>query len=108
MTGNQSPLSILKFRPGTLHSDFSEGVNYPGIFGTIFNPIELLDILIIKEGKNENGVRFVGQFSLNQEEIDNMIGEGLKVGLTKKLEIYWIFPATPHYKMHGVRLFGKL
>ncbi len=99
MTNNRSPLRILKFSPGTLYFDFSEGIKFPGIYGTILNPTELLDILMIKERKNENGVRFAGQFSLNQEEMDKRIEEGLKVGLTKRLELYWIFPsALPHFE----------
>lgn len=90
MTDHRAPLSILSFKAGELFADFSEGVKKPGIYGNIMNPIELLDPLIIEDGINAKNVRFAAQFNWNQIEIDKRIKEGMRIGLSEKLELYWI------------------
>ncbi len=89
MTDIKSSLSVLTFRAGTLHADFPDCIKQPGIYGTIISPIELLDSLLIMSGVNANSVRFAGQFQINQEILENRLEEGMIVGLTKKLELYY-------------------
>lgn len=89
MTDNRAPLSILYFKAGELFADFSHGVIKIGIYGNIMNPIELLDTLIIEDGTNIKPVRFAAQFSFNQYELDKRIKEGMRIGLSERLELYW-------------------
>lgn len=90
MTDNRAQLSILTFNAGELLADFTEGVKKPGIYGNIMNPIELLDNLMIKERINVTTVRFAAQFIWNQFEINKRIREGMRIGLSENLELYWI------------------
>lgn len=89
MTDNRAPLSILTFNSGTLIANFDNCIKKPGIYGNIMNPIELLDTLIIEDGTNSVSVRFAAQFKLNQSELNKKIGEGMKIIVTERLELYW-------------------
>ena len=91
MTDYRAQASILSFRAGELLADFAEGVKKPGIYGKIMNPIELLDTLTIKDGTNVTTVRFAAQFIWNQTEINKKIRDGMRIGLSENLELYWIF-----------------
>ena len=85
MTSRNAPLSILSFHEGTLHAAFSDCVKRPGIYGTIINPIELLDTLIIKDGVNTETVRFAAQFNWNQSTLNDYIKAGMKIMISENL-----------------------
>ncbi len=85
MTDKHAPLSILTFKAGTLLSDFTEGNKQPGIYGTIMNPIELLDPLTIKNGVNIETVRFAAQFTWNQSTLKRHIKAGNKIFMSGNL-----------------------
>ena len=80
-----APLSILTFRKGSLHADFSDCSKSPGIYGSLFIPVELLDHLRIRDGVNTNDVRFAAQFSLDQASLDCMISSGKTISLSSTL-----------------------
>ncbi len=90
MTDNRAPLSVLTFKAGTLYADFTENIKQPGIYGSILKPIELLDTLIIKDGINAKKVRLAAQFKWNQREVNKKIRDGMRIGLSESLELYWI------------------
>ena len=85
MTSRNAPLAILSFKAGTLHAVFPDCVKRPGIYGTIMNPIELLDTLTIKDGINTETVRLAAQFSMLQADINKLIKEGKKILLSSNL-----------------------
>ena len=87
MTSQNAPLTMLTFKAGTLHADFQDCVKQPGIYGTILNPIELLDTLTIRNGVNATCVRFAAQFRLNQTSLNKKIKDGVKMVLTERLNI---------------------
>lgn len=83
-----APLSIIRFRAATLHSDFTEGVKSPGIYGTLLAPVELLDPLCIENGINVSDVRFAAQFSCTQRSIDMLVSSGKAIRLSSNLSLY--------------------
>ncbi|MDE6379629.1 MAG: hypothetical protein K2L11_04085 [Muribaculaceae bacterium] len=87
MTTKDAPLTILTLKAGILHAEFTDCIKPPGIYGTIMDPIELLDTLTIKDGTNATCVRFAAQFRLTQTELNKKIKEGVKIVLSERLNI---------------------
>ena len=78
-------LSILSFKTGSLHADFPDCIKTPGIYGSVFEPVELLDRLHIRNGVNAYCVRFAAQFGLDQQSLDRLISSGFTISLTPGL-----------------------
>ena len=70
------PFTILSFKAGSLHAVFSDSVKLPGIYGSIWMPIQLLDVLKIENGLNTFDVRFVAQFKMSQIDLDKLLSAG--------------------------------
>lgn len=82
-----APLSILYFKSGSLHADFPDCRKYPGIYGTLWMPVKLLDELYIEDGLNASDVRFAAQFRLNQITLDRLLQNGGIITLCSDLSI---------------------
>lgn len=78
-----------------------DGVIPKGVYGTKKFPNELLDDLIIKDGKNANDVRFKNRFIWIQETLDKNIEQGLYIELSKKA-YYHIKELNIHQKYHQI------
>lgn len=82
-----APLSILRFKSGTLHALFPDCWKIPGIYGTLWMPVKLLDVLHIEDGLNASDVCFAAQFRINQIELDRIISSGNIITLSSDLSI---------------------
>lgn len=70
-TGN--PKKTLLFPAGSIHFTFvEEGIVHAGVK----DKVELLDELHIKNGRNENDVRFIGEFKWEQATLNEEINNG--------------------------------
>ncbi len=83
-TKPQNSLKILSFPANTISCTKQEGIIEAGSYGTKKFPNELLDDLIIKNGKNQNEVRFRNRFIWVQETLLKNISEGLHIELSAK------------------------
>lgn len=82
-----SPLTILSFKAGSLQADFSDCVKLPGIYGSIWTPIQLLDVLKIENGLNTSDVRFAAQFRMRQIDLDKLLSAGNVFFLSPQLSL---------------------
>lgn len=82
-TKPQNTFKILSFPAGSITCAKESGVIEAGVYGTKKFPNELLDDLIIQNGKNTNLVRFKNRFIWVQETLNKNIAEGLYIELSK-------------------------
>lgn len=82
-TKPQNSPKILTFPTNSLTCKFVDGVYSPGIYGTEKFPNELLDTLIVKNGTNQNDVRFKNRFIWIQDTLNENIKSGLYIELSK-------------------------
>ena len=82
-----APFTILRFKAGSLHADFSDCLKLPGIYGSLWTPIQLLDVLKIENGMNASDVRFAAQFSINQMLLDRLLSTGMIFTLSSNLSL---------------------
>lgn len=83
-TKPQNTFKVLTFPIGSITCPQQEGVIKAGVYGTDKFPNELLDDLVIQEGKNSNPVRFKNRFIWVQETLDANIQQDLYIELSKK------------------------
>ena len=82
-TKPQNTYKILTFPANSITCAQLNGIIKAGIYGTAKFPNELLDDLIIKNGKNSNPVRFKNRFIWVQDTLDSNISQGLYIELSK-------------------------
>ena len=83
-TKPQNTFKILTFPVGSITCVMKDGVLNAGVYGTSKFPNELLDDLVIENGRNLNEVRFKNRFIWVQETLDKNIKEGLYIELSAK------------------------
>lgn len=83
-TKPQNTYKVLTFAANSISCPLQSGVIEAGVYGTEKFPNELLDDIIIKNGKNSNPVRFKNRFIWVQETLDENIKQGLYIELSKK------------------------
>lgn len=83
-TKPQNTFKTLTFPTNSITCPQKSGIINAGIYGTDKFPNELLDDIIIVNGKNSNPVRFKNRFIWVQETLDANIKEGLYIELSKK------------------------
>lgn len=83
-TKPQNTFKVLTFPIGSITCPQQDGVIKAGVYGTDKFPNELLDDLVIREGKNSNLVRFKNRFIWVQETLDTNIQQDLYIELSKK------------------------
>ena len=83
-TKPQNTFKILTFPIASITCAQKEGVFKAGIYGTSKFPNELLDDLVVENGKNVNEVRFKNRFIWVQETLDKNIKEGLYIEFSAK------------------------
>ncbi len=83
-TKPQNTYKILTFPSNSITCSQNSGIIKSGVYGTEKFPNELLDDIIVKDGKNFNPVRFKNRFIWVQETLDENIREGLYIELSKK------------------------
>lgn len=84
-TKPQNSLKELAFPPNSIVCKMPDGTYPPGIYGTDKFPNELLDELVVSNGKNENAIRFKNRFIWLQHTLDENIKNGLYIELSKSL-----------------------
>ena len=83
-TKPQNTFKVLKFAANSITCPQQSGIIKAGVYGTDKFPNELLDDIIIKNGKNLNPVRFKNRFIWVQETLSENIKQGLFIELSKK------------------------
>ena len=87
ITKPQNTFKELKFRPGSIHAKFPDGIVKAGVYGTAKFPNELLNDLIIEKGVNKNEVVFRNRFIWVQDTLDSQLDNGTRINLSKALVI---------------------
>lgn len=82
-TKPQNTFKILNFPANSITCAIKEGIIPAGIYGTSKFPNELLDNIVVKNGKNSNSVRFKNRFIWIQETLDENIRQNLHIELSK-------------------------
>ena len=83
-TKPQNSYKDLCFPIGTINLKLENQIIEKGIYGTSKFPNELLDDLIIKNGVNENVVRFRNRFIWVQDKLDEEILNNTKININSK------------------------
>ncbi len=83
-TKPQNTFKVLTFAANSITCPQQSGVIKAGVYGTDKFPNELLDDIVIQNGKNSNPVRFKNRFIWVQETLDENIKQGLYIELSKK------------------------
>ena len=82
-TKPQNTYKILSFPPQSISCSQNHGIVKAGIYGTEKFPNELLDDIIIENGRNSNSVRFKNRFIWVQDTLNENISHGLHIELSK-------------------------
>jgi len=83
-TKPQNTFKVLSFPANSITCAQTSGTIKAGVYGTDKFPNELLDDIIIINGRNSNPVRFKNRFIWVQETLDENIRQGLYIELSKK------------------------
>ncbi len=83
-TKPQNTIKTLTFPANSISCAQETGIIKAGFHGTEKFPNELLDDIIITNGKNSNPVRFKNRFIWIQETLDENIKQGLRIDFSKK------------------------
>ncbi|WP_417874027.1 site-specific DNA-methyltransferase [Xanthomarina gelatinilytica] len=83
ITKPQNTFKELSFKKGSLIVARKDSKIDKGIYGTEKFPNELLDDLIVKDGRNENAVRFKNRFIWLQNKLDEELENGTIIKLSK-------------------------
>lgn len=83
-TKPQNTFKTLIFPANSITCAQNTGIIRAGVYGTDKFPNELLDDIIVINGKNSNSVRFKNRFIWIQETLDENIRQGLYIELSKK------------------------
>ena len=84
ITKPQNTYKDLCFPKGTINFKLENQKISKGIYGTSKFPNELLNDLIIKDGKNENDVKFRNRFIWVQEKLNEEISNNTKININSK------------------------
>ena len=87
ITKPQNTYKDLLFPAGSISTKLTDGVYPKGIYGTDKFPNELLNDLIIRNGKNTNDVTFRNRFIWVQSTLDEQLANGTRIELSKQLVI---------------------
>lgn len=86
-TKPQNPFKTWTFPPNTLHCKLPNGIIKQGIYGTEKFPNELLNDLVVQDGRNQNEVSFRNRFIWTQDKLDEQLSNGTTVRLSRQLVI---------------------
>jgi len=85
ITKPQNSYKDLLFPAGSISTKLIDGVYPKGIYGTDKFPNELLNDLIIRNGKNTNDVTFRNRFIWVQSTLNEQLANGTRIELSKQL-----------------------
>ncbi len=85
ITKPQNTIKTLTFEPNTIHFKIQDKTIKKGIYGTSKFPNELLNDLIIENGKNKNQVSFKNKFVWLQEKLEAEIKNNTLIKASKAL-----------------------
>ena len=85
MTKPQNSFKELTFKAGTINCKFKDGIIPAGIYGTKKFPNELMNDLIVQDGKNKNEVTFKNRFIWVQDTLQSQIDNHTVFNLSKQL-----------------------
>ena len=83
-TKPQNSFKTLVFPPKSITCKMPDGFYPSGIYGTEKFPNEMLDDLIVENGKNKDFIRFSNRFIWLQTTLDDNISNGLYIELSKR------------------------
>lgn len=81
----QNTIKELYFKSGEIFTTLNDGEYRAGLYGTNKYPNELLNNLIVKDGKNVNDVKFKNRFTWTQSKLEEEIKNGTVINLSKSL-----------------------
>ena len=84
ITKPQNSFKELTFKPKSLKINLKDGLICAGIYGTSKFPNELLNDLVIKNGTNENEVKFRNRFIWLQEKLNEELENNTLVKINSK------------------------
>ena len=87
ITKPQNTYKDLLFPAGSISTKLADGVYPKGIYGTDKFPNELLNDIIIRNGKNINDVTFRNRFIWVQSTLEEQLANGTRIELSKQLVI---------------------
>ncbi|MFV0212146.1 site-specific DNA-methyltransferase [Empedobacter falsenii] len=85
ITKPQNTLKQLIFKSGILNTSLADGTYKKGVYGTDKYPNELLNDLIVEDGKNKNEVIFQNRFTWTQDKLNEEIANQTRINLSKSL-----------------------
>lgn len=85
ITKPQNTIKELEFKAGEINTTLENGKYKPGVYGTDKYPNELLNELIVKDGKNINTVKFKNRFTWTQNKLEEEITNETVINLSKNL-----------------------
>jgi len=85
ITKPQNTIKELEFKAGEINTTLENGKYKPGVYGTDKYPNELLNELIVKDGKNLNAVKFKNRFTWTQSKLEEEIRNETVINLSKNL-----------------------
>jgi adenine-specific DNA-methyltransferase len=85
ITKPQNTIKDLHFKAGEINTTLENGKYKSAIYGTDKYPNELLNDLIVKDGKNFNDVSFKNRFTWTQSKLEEEIKNETVINLSKNL-----------------------
>ncbi len=85
ITKPQNTIKELFFKAGEINTNLNDGKYKAGVYGTDKYPNELLNDLIVADGKNFNDVKFKNTFTWTQPKLEEEIKNETVINLSKKL-----------------------
>ena len=84
-TKPQNAIKTLTFKSKTINVSLPDGTIPAGTYGTEEYPNILVNDMIVKDGLNENDVKFCNKFIWEQDTLDRQIAEGTYIACSKQL-----------------------
>ena len=85
ITKPQNTIKELLFKTGEINTTLEDGTYKAAVYGTDKYPNELLNDLVVKDGKNLNAVKFKNRFTWTQSKLDEEIKNQTVINLSKNL-----------------------
>ncbi|MDI9363394.1 MAG: site-specific DNA-methyltransferase [Flavobacterium sp.] len=85
ITKPQNTIKELLFPIGTINTTLENGIYQIGVYGTEKYPNELMNELIVENGKNANEVTFKNRFTWTQPKLNEELQNNTTINLSKNL-----------------------
>lgn len=85
ITKPQNTIKELLFPIGTINTTLEDGIYQIGVYGTEKYPNELMNALVVENGKNANEVTFKNRFTWTQPKLNEELQNNTTINLSKNL-----------------------